>query len=65
MVEAGLGIALVPSASWLQSLSGYTSLVPLKSHPTRTLALAYPKGKQLSNEEKMFMDFTTDWFRNL
>ncbi|WP_408072549.1 LysR family transcriptional regulator [Butyrivibrio sp. JL13D10] len=65
MVEAGLGIALVPSASWRQSMSGYTALIPLKSHPTRILALAYRKGKKLSNEEKLFMDFTVTWFKNL
>ncbi len=65
MVEAGLGIALVPSTSWLQSMSGYASLMQLKSHPTRTLALAYPKNKELSPEEQLFLEFTESWFSNL
>ena len=65
MVEAGLGIALVPATSWAQTVSGYTSLIPLKGHPTRTLVLAYPKGKKLSREEQLFLEFTTSWFEKL
>ncbi|WP_026506867.1 LysR family transcriptional regulator [Butyrivibrio sp. MC2013] len=65
MIEAGLGISLVPSASWRQSLSGHARLIPLKSHPMRTLVLAYPKGKVLSPEEELFLDYTCKWFHNL
>ncbi|WP_026525082.1 LysR family transcriptional regulator [Butyrivibrio sp. MB2005] len=65
MVEAGNGIALVPGTSWMQTSSSYTSLIPLKGHPTRTLVLAYPKGKKLNKEEKLFLDFTTAWFDKL
>ena len=65
MVEAGHGIALVPGTSWMQTSSSYTSLIPLKGHPTRTLVLAYPKGKKLNKEEKLFLDFTTAWFDKL
>ena len=65
MVEAGHGIALVPATSWMQTASKYVSLIPLKTHPTRTLVLAYPKGKILSSEEKLFLEFTKAWFEKL
>ncbi|TBL79684.1 LysR family transcriptional regulator [Paenibacillus thalictri] len=56
LVAAGMGIAFVPQ---MVSRSGWSHLVPaylpLTTHPTRTLVMAYRKGRYLSKAVEAFM----------
>jgi len=62
MVEANMGLAFVPSASWVLSTSKNVCLVPLTTHPTRSLVLAWKKQMSLSPDKQEFLDFTVHWF---
>ena len=62
MVEAGVGISLVPEISWSLEKTDHVSLVPLSSHPSRSLVIAWKKGKTLTKEQKLFLDYVCKWF---
>ncbi|MCR5556090.1 MAG: LysR family transcriptional regulator [Butyrivibrio sp.] len=62
MVEAGVGISLVPEISWSLEKTDHVSLVPLSSHPSRSLVIAWKKGKTLTKEQKLFLGYVCKWF---
>ncbi|MCR5255513.1 MAG: LysR family transcriptional regulator [Acetatifactor sp.] len=62
MVEAGVGISLVPSSSWNLKKSEHVVLIPLESKPCRQLAIAWKKAKNLTLGQKTFLDYTCGWF---
>ncbi|MBQ6587483.1 MAG: LysR family transcriptional regulator [Butyrivibrio sp.] len=62
MVEAGVGISLVPEMSWSLEKTDHVSLVPITTHPYRSLVIAWKKDKALTHEQKLFLDYVCKWF---
>ncbi len=62
MIEANTGLALVPFASWHTSKSEHVTLIPLTTHPKRSLVLAWKKTTVLSPAEEIFLNFSKNWF---
>ncbi len=62
IIEANTGLALVPFTSWNTLKSDRVTLIPLKTHPKRLLALAWKKPLILSEDKQLFLDFTINWF---
>ncbi len=62
MVEAGVGISLVPETSWSLEKTDHVSLVSLTSRPSRSLVIAWKKDKILSKEHRLFLDYVCKWF---
>ena len=65
LVAAGMGIAFVPRmivrADWAGRAPVY---LPIEGRPTRTLVIAYRKGRYLSNAAEAFIATFTDTLRN-
>lgn len=56
LVAAGMGIAFVPQMITRRDLSGLEPVyIPLRGRPTRTLVIAYRKGRYLSNAAEAFI----------
>ncbi len=64
MVEADMGVALVPSGSWALDGPPGTRLIALDTHPVRQLAIAW-KHEKLTQEQRDFLEFTCEWFKKI
>lgn len=64
MVEANLGLSLIPSVSWKMRESQHVLLIPLKEQPKRKLILKWEKNMTLTSEKQEFLDFAVNWFQN-
>ena len=62
MVEANMGLSLVPSISWNLEVSKHVQLIPFRTHPKRQLVLAWKKTTPLSSDKQQFLDFALSWF---
>ncbi|MEN6412300.1 MAG: LysR family transcriptional regulator [Veillonellales bacterium] len=62
LVEARLGVALIPQSPGLEHIN--TVFLPI-SNPacSRTIRIAWKKGRYLSPAAKRFKDFVAEWFR--
>ncbi len=62
MIEANTGLALVPFTSWNTAKNERVTLVPLRTHPKRCLALAWKKPLTLSPDKQLFLNFAVNYF---
>ncbi|MFC3801328.1 LysR family transcriptional regulator [Cohnella sp. GCM10012308] len=66
LVAAGMGIAFVPQMITRREHDGLQPFyLPLKGRPTRTLVIAYRKGRYLSNAAEAFIATFRDTMRKL
>ncbi len=65
MVEANMGLSLVPYISWMINETRHVRLIPFTTHPKRCLVLAWEKTLSLSPDKQVFLDFASNWFTQL
>lgn len=64
MVEKGRGISLMPKKFFELQGSDKFKVVSLKEKTYRTVCIAWNNKKILSQDEKLFLDYTKNWFSN-
>jgi LysR family transcriptional activator of glutamate synthase operon len=62
MVEANMGLSLVPYISWMLNVTRHVHLIPFTTHPKRHLVVAWKKTLPLSPDKQLFLDFAIHWF---
>lgn len=62
MVEANMGLSLVPYISWMLNATRHVHLIPFTTHPKRHLVLAWKKTLPLSPDKQLFVDYASNWF---
>ena len=66
LVAAGVGITILPDSTFYDSIPRFTTKVPLISPPLqRTVGMISPVTRDLSPSEKVFHDFTIQFFKLL
>lgn len=66
LVAAGVGITILPDSTFYDSIPRFTTKVPLVSPPLqRTVGMISPVTRDLSPSEKVFHDFTIQFFKLL
>lgn len=65
MVEANMGLSLVPYISWMLDVTRHVRLIPFTTHPKRHLVLAWKKTSSLSPDKQLFLDFASRWFAHV
>lgn len=63
MIDKNKGIALMPQKFFELQHSNKVALVPIEEKICRTLTIAWEEDKILNESEKIFLDFTKNWFR--
>lgn len=63
MVEANMGLSLVPRISWMLEVSKHVQLIPFTTRPKRHLVLAWKL--PLSPDKQLFLDFASNWFAQM
>lgn len=61
MVEANMGIAFVPSASWKSVENKEVKLIPIEGRPSRELVLAWDKNKDMNCNHEQFISLAKNW----